>query len=276
MAERFEDYVPDLSRADALLAEMGRSQTADAERRALIGVAGRALLRKSWSDQVELGERIFAELCAAPEPEPALDVIGSRNHRLLHPESRNARPQRCAECWQKFGRSLCAACGGDGKLRVSDSSMDCSACAGSGSIVCPICEGSGKSVRVTIAYAEDRTADFAHVFAPDLSHALGLRLAAFIPSRRSVPAALGFELLDEQDRVDAYRGRRGVEEYRGHRLGSALGRARHYVERVRRSPSVMASRYGATAWPFALLRLQGGGEAALLLDEERNPHVVLG
>jgi hypothetical protein len=276
MSERFEDFVPELSLADPQLARLGRSRMAEAARCGLIGVAGRAVLRKSWSDRVELSQRELAELCSAADPEARLDVLGSRAHRMLADGSRDATPKRCGDCWQELGRARCAACEGDGKLRAGETVRDCPACGGSGHIVCPKCEGSGRCVPVTIAYAEDRTISFAHLFAPEIPRTLSVKLVQFVASRRSIPEVLGFDLLDEQHRVDAYRGRRGAEEYRGHRLGSALSRARHYIERVRRAPSVIASRHSASVWPLALLELTGGGIAALLLDEGRNPHVVLG
>ncbi len=275
MRDRFEAYVPDVSNADVLLADLGRSRHTSADRYVLLGVSGTAAVRKSWSDTVELSERDFEELRDAPDPEPDLSAPGVRRHRLLADGSHGAKSARCSGCWMNPGRELCSHCGGEGRVATADGPVDCSVCEMRGQRVCSICGGSAKSVKVELIFADDHVTPFAHVFVPNVEYALLATLSRFLRAQSSLPECLGFALDDDHARVDAYRGRRGDEEYRGHRLGDTLPRARHYVERLRAAPSVLALRAEAHVWPFLRLELEGGGLAALVVDAGGVTRVLL-
>jgi hypothetical protein len=113
------------------------------------------------------------------------------------------------------------------------------------------------------------------VFVPEVPHGLVAPLVDFLRTRATIPECLSFELGEEHARADAYRGRRGAEEFRGHRLGNASARARIYVERMRRAPTIVATTHSARAWPFALLELESGTAFALALDESRKPSLIV-
>lgn len=275
MNDVFDDFCPAPATANALLAERGMPRAKGFERWAMLGVSGRALLRKSWTSAAEVTERGFVALRAATEPEPDLAASTVRNHRWLVGASREAKPGRCSSCWLDRGWQICGPCGGDGRVQMGDSTTTCPACEGRRKSACMTCEGSGTTVKVDLAFVEDRPASFAHVFVPEIPHALVTPLVDFLRARTTIPECLRFEVGEEHARADAYRGRRGSEEYRGHRLGNASARARIYVERMRRAPTIVATEHSARAWPFALLELDGGGAAALALDEARAPHLVL-
>lgn len=274
MSEQFDDFVPDPSLANALLADLGRPRVARSERWALLGVAGHAVVRSSWTDEVELSTGAFARMLSEPEPTPP-EAFEIWSFRKLGEASRTATASRCGGCFLEAGRNLCVVCDGDGKVGLNDGKEACDTCSGRGSLTCTTCDGSGMSVRVALEFGEDRATPFAHVFVPDGSYALGVALSRFLGSRSSVPECLRFELGDEHTHVDPYRGRQGDDQYRGHRLGQALGRARHYVERMARAPSVTSLRHQASVWPLALLELENGFPAALVLDEGREARVVL-
>jgi hypothetical protein len=282
MAEEFEDFVPEASAANSLLAELGKRPVARSERCALLGVSGSAVLRKSWTDAVELSEAEFATVRDAPEPAANLDQAGPSQHRMLDPESRFANAGRCSSCWVAVGKQICERCGGLGRHWPpaagpvpSVPGTPCEPCSGSGQLACATCGGSGKSVKADLIFAEDRVTPFAHVFVPDVSYGLMIALSTFLRSRSRVPDCLRFALSDDHERVDAYRGRRGHEEYRGHQLGQTLARARHYLERVTAAPSVVRLRSSAHLWPFVRLELEDGGAAALVHDESHTACLIV-
>jgi hypothetical protein len=275
MTETFDDFCPAPAAADALLAARGMPPATGFERWAMLGVSGRALLRKSWTSAAEVTVRGFEALRDAAEPEPDLAATTVRNHRRLVGASREAKPGRCSSCWLERGWQMCGPCGGEGSIGMGDAMTTCPACSGRRKTTCTSCEGSGVAVKVDLAFIEDRPASFAHVFVPEVPHELVTPLVDFLRTRTTIPECLRFEVGEEHARADAYRGRRGSEEYRGHRLGNASARARIYVERMRRAPTIVATEHSARAWPFALLELDGGGSAALALDEARAPQLLV-
>lgn len=254
MSRSFEDFVPDLGRAHGHVSE----RVVDSERWLLVGVSGRAVVRRTWVDACEISEALHRELVAQPEPVADLDAATPRTHRLLEPASRAAQPGRCGACWVD---------------RL---------CQGTDRLPCSTCDGTGRAVPVRLAFAEDVVTPLAHVFVPEAARELWLPLARFLRQRSSLPECLAFQLADEQTRVDAYRGRRGREEYRGHALGQAVVRARHYVERLRRAPSIVALEHRAHVWPFALVELEETRPGflrvrrrlGLVVDEHGAEHVI--
>jgi hypothetical protein len=98
-------------------------------------------------------------------------------------------------------------------------------------------------------------------------------LVAFFRARPSVPDVLGIDLSSDFAGADAYRGRRGRDEIRGHRADSAVAQARIYVERLKRLPSVMACQHAAFAWPFAVVS-QGTHAFAQIVDERGQPQRI--
>lgn len=261
----FADFVIDTDTACRLL---GREPDVELQRWLAIGITGRALVRKTWVDDAEVGEKLFQELVRALPPEPSLDK--PTKHRSIDAASRYAKLTRCRACHFWNGKIPCSACSGRGEIALpGQEPFSCSACAGAGKLVCPTCDGKRESYDVKVAYHDDLPVAFAHVFVPDEVAALRHSMVEFVKRQSHIPEVLTLDLAGEFAPRDAYRGRRGDHEHHGHRFGNALASARRYVERIVKSPSVMKSEYAAMAWPFACFA--GQQTPGLALDAERNP-----
>jgi hypothetical protein len=234
-----------------------------------IGVAGTAVVRKTWYDEAEVSEALFQELVGVVPP--ALTFDQKTQHRTLDARSRGAEPTKCRTCAASRGRNLCPTCGGLGEMHGANGVVRCDACEG-GTIRCVACDGTLESYGVRVAYHEDEPIRFAHVFVPEEVPALRRSMIAFVSGQTSIPECLGLDLNDEFTTRDAYRGRRGDHEHRGHRFAGALALARRYVQRIVKSPAVMKSRVTAVGWPFATLAHQSSSGFAI--DADGNPHRV--
>lgn len=247
----FSDFVIDLAGVRPMLALEEVRPEVDLARWLAIGVAGTALVRKSWVDPAEVSESLYGELRATEAPTPRFD--SKARHRSLEAGSPDAKLTRCRTCASTPGRNMCAVCGGSGQQNPgTQDATRCFGCEG-GYLPCPACEGSLKSYDVRIEYHEDTPVNFAHVFVPEDVAELRAPMSAFLQRQTSIPSVLAINLTDDFAARDAYRGRRGDHEHQGHRFGGTLALARRYVERFVKSPSIAASRYSALAWPFATL-----------------------
>lgn len=269
----FEDFVPDPATVAVPLAS-----GATHDPYAAILVNARVVVRSTWTDESEVSPQVFAALSAEQVPEPNLDAVRSVKFRLLAQWSREARPRKCRACFATPGRQTCSICGGEGILADGDEARPCPGCIG-GHVQCSTCDGSTKSIAVEVLFCEDAVRPAAHIFLPDVPAGLGTSLVKhalvrFFQSRESIPDALRIELSDDFARVDAYRGRRGDDEVRGHRTGRALAQARNYVDRLGKLPSVVAMRHSAYAWPFFLSSALD--RVALCVADERGATQILG
>lgn len=234
-----------------------------------IGVAGTAVVRKTWYDEVEVSEAVLQELVAVVPPAPSFDE--KTQHRSLDARSRSARPTKCRTCAASPGHNLCPTCQGLVEMHGTNGLVRCDACEG-GTIRCIACDGTRESYDVRIAYHEDSPILFAHVFVPEEVPALRRSMIAFVSGQTSIPECLSLDLNDEFATRDAYRGRRGDHEHRGHRFAGALALARRYVERIVKSPAVVKWRVTAVGWPFATLAHQPSSGFAI--DANGKPHRV--
>jgi hypothetical protein len=238
----FEAFVPDVA------APAG----SEIERFVAILVSARVNVRSTWSDDVEVSEAVFEKLAQQAAPVPSVTQRAPIKFKMLAPESRAAKSRKCGSCFATPGRRVCSICGGSGRIMVGDDSERCSACQG-GYSDCMACDGTGKSRAVKVIFGEDSVRPAAHIFVPNVPTALKELLFDFFRKRGSVPDALTVDLSRDFAGADAYRGRRGHDEIRGHRADSCVAQARVYVERLDKLPSVMACEYVAFAWPFAVV-----------------------
>jgi hypothetical protein len=261
------DFVVDLAAVRPLLVTEEVHPEQDLARWLAIGVAGTAVVRKSWSDDAEVSPRLLKELLAVEAPEPSFTK--KQRHRALEDGSAEPKLTRCRSCAHVPGRQLCPVCGGSGSVGLGEDAMRCPGCE-AGKIVCSACEGGKRSYDVRIAYHEDAPVPFAHVFVPENVAELRAPIAAFIQRQSSIPGALTLDLTEDFEARDAYRGRRGDHERHGHRFGGALTLARRYLERIVKSPSVVDSQHTAMAWPFATLTL--GPRTGFAVDPNGTAH----
>lgn len=238
----FERFVP----------EVDAPEGSKVERRVAVLVSARVVQRSSWSDEVEVSERVFTELASAEAPEPRLHAEGVARFRTLDPGSRGARPRKCGLCFASPGTEACRICDGTGRVYEGEDAMDCKYC-DSGRRPCTTCDGTMLSVPVRVIYGEDRVREVPHMFLPAIPVALREPLAQFFRQRASVPDALRLDLDEDFAPADAYRGRRAQQEIHGHKADAALAGAKQYVARLRRLPSVVAMEERAYAWPFAVV-----------------------
>lgn len=252
---RFDDMLPDVDELSRLLPPVV-STGARVELWGALAVTGRAVVRRHWTDHVELDLRTFERLSNAREPAPDLQRDGPRQFSLLVGGRSAARRAPCSACFLEPGRQQCVACAGRGGQIADEEWEPCSACDGKGWLQCTVCSGNLHTFTADVAYYQDHVTQFAHVFAP--LRDLGLRglVQEFIAARTRVPDCLAFDLDETTTTTDAYRGRRQGAEHRGVRLGATLEHARRYVQRVRAQPSVVLTRHAAFVWPVAVLETE--------------------
>lgn len=251
----FERFVP----------ELDPPAGAEVSRMAAVLVSARVVQRSSWTDQVEVSEKTFAELVAAQPPEPSFAEAGVVRFRGLEPGSRSARPQKCGLCFATPGRETCRICGGTGRGGEGEEAVACTHCE-SGKRPCTTCDGTTVSLLVRVVYGEDTVRSVPHIFLPAIPFELREPLTKFFQARPSVPDALLLDLTEDFAAADPYRGRRGNDEIHGHRADAALAGARHYIERLERLPSVVAIEHRAFAWPFAVVSHES--RVALVISDE--------
>lgn len=251
MAPTFESVVPraeDLERE--LTSRFGAGVTlGEVDRCVAVLVTGRATVRSTWVDDAEVSEGEFERLLAEAPPQPSLDATQPVEFRALDPASRGAKVRRCTLCQFSPSDAKCPHCNGTREI-VSDGSVSACLCVDGKAPPCSACGGSRRTVPVKIWFGEDLVRTFARIFLPNLAPTLRDPLSRFFSARTSVPDVLSIDLLEDSANVDAYRGRRSRGEVRGHRADAALVRARGYLERVDKLPSVVSSRSAAFAWPF--------------------------
>lgn len=273
----FEDVVPstaDIERAFAARGLVGGAERG-LERVVAILVSGRGVERSGWSDEVEVSEADFERLLDERAPPPDLNDLNGAKFRALDPSSRAATVQRCSECQFRPADNRCLRCGGSGHVVVGGDDFEkCSACEGGIARPCAVCGGTKRSVRVKILFGEDTVRHFAHIFLPEVDHALREPLVRFFKQRTSVPDVLTIDLGDDFAGADAYRGRRSRAEVRGHRADAAVALAKGYVERVSRLPTLATVRAEAFAWPLVVGAGVDAASFALLKDEQGGVHLL--
>ena len=241
----FEDFVPD---PGVLQSASGLDGVV---RLVMLGVSGRAVVRTSFQDDAEVSEAVFSRLLEAKPRAPDFDAFAERNFPELDEASRDAQLTTCLTCAVTPGTQKCRACGGRGRIYITKERSESCTCSG-GRVPCSDCDGTKQSYSVRLHYHREKVRTFAHVFVPRVIPGLHRALVRFMQTRQDIPDCLEIELTEDYARRDAYRGRAGEEEYRGHRIAGVLHLARRYVSRIEARPSVRALRYRTIAWPFAL------------------------
>ncbi len=272
LAATIDDFIPDLERLREQLQLRGLAAPDRSEIWACIGVAGRGVLRRSWTGQAEISASRLNAMASAPEPEPNLDATAPRAFpRLL---TRSPRVGRCTGCWLKVGREMCSACGGRGRIVIGDNASDCSACQG-GYRACDSCDGSGRAAQVEVEYVEHHVRPFAHVFLPESNVPVARAMHGFISTRSSIPDALRIHLDDDFASGDGYRGGTRGPQLGDVRLGHALDHARRYAARLTNLPNLLASKHEAHAWPYRVMTWNTGALQVAVYDEHRAPQLLL-
>ncbi len=199
--------------------------------------------RESWTDDVELSERLFASYPRGSPPAPDRNTWGS--YKLIDDEV-PARRQKCMMCILQPGFSTCVACGGTGRVGEF-TQCECT----TGFVQCTTCEGTQATIGARVRYVNDSQVRLRHLFVPQLPKTLRSHLEQGIDPSAQYPESLRFD--PEPTMVGtAYRGASTVREpdFHGFFFGEALGDATRSISEVTRDViGVEARAYGvAILW----------------------------
>lgn len=261
----FERFVPDVASVAAWVGPANSQEPMVA-----ILVDATVVVRSSWTDDVEVSEKLFEALREAKPPSPSFEKIAQ--FRVLTAESRQARVRKCGACFALPGQQLCTICGGTGQVGTGDQLEPCTSCSG-GKLTCTTCDGTLKSVRVRIEFGEDQVRHMPHIFVSGVSGDTRQRLQSFFRSRPVIPEELAIDLAEDFARSDAYRGRRGTDEIWGFAAGPSLSQARVYLERLDKLPTVAAVKSAVFAWPYEVLATDLN-TVVCIADETGKTHVL--
>jgi hypothetical protein len=180
--------------------------------------------RHAWSDETELGERLFAAYPRGAIPAPEL-VPESRNFKTIDDaETTNAR--RCSKCVIRPGFEPCPLCMGTGAGDDTKGHVKCYACSGEAFIPCSGCDGTTRVVACAVRYVNDHFVRTRRVIVPPVPPAIRSFLEARIAADAPWPEDYSFD--PEPGMVaSAYRGAsavRAAEDFHGFFFGDALAR----------------------------------------------------
>ncbi|MBS2017671.1 MAG: hypothetical protein JST00_32630 [Deltaproteobacteria bacterium] len=225
---------------------------------AAIVMRTRIVVRKTWSDVVEISTALFDTLDTVAPPALRSDDPRRFESREHHYRMHDAKKQRCTLCAPiQAGLVFCGVCSGRGTRTVVNTEGDhvivsCDQCK-DGLAKCPTCEGSGESIVVEVSYASDVGIDHRRVVMPDLEGDLDDKVKAIVESITELPDALRIDLRPAVV-ASAYRGAIGVEtpSLAGFDYMDAHARA---VASVVASPEGTILREDETwGWPFLCVR----------------------
>lgn len=248
---------------------------------AAIVMRTRIVVRKTWSDVVELSTVLFDALDTVALPPLRSDDPRRFEPREHHYRMHDAKKQRCTLCTPiKTGLVFCAVCSGVGTRMIVDAEgspvlTKCSECT-DGLAKCPTCEGSGESVVVEVSYVNDVVIDHRRVVMPDLEGDLDDKVKALVETMTELPDALRVDLKPAVV-ASAYRGAIGVET-------PSLAGFDYMDAHARAVASVVASPEGtilredeAWGWPFLCVRWMIGKkdiDVAIVPDADGAWHAV--
>ncbi len=218
------------------------------------------LVRREWSEEVELPPSVFEKVASDPPRVPRGDDplrFEKRDHRY---HTGSIRRASCTLCFERSGWVTCGVCAGRG---VAPDYLDvpagtpCSVCS-AGYVRCHVCEGAGACSVVNMHYATDSPIIDRRVIVPSLVGDVDDKLRNAI---REVRIPDDF-LIDLQPSMvaSAYRGTMSVAKPNlfGFDYLDAWDIAR--VSQPRPAPNTILREDHAWGWPFLCVRWELDGK----------------
>lgn len=278
-------FVPTIERARASLFDVGPVGTSpellqhsvEERRFAAILIVARVLRREAWEEPIEMSERRAATMGTEIPEVPASYVEQSAILRV----SPALELRDCSMCdVRKPGFTACATCGGSG--RDSLEGAPCPGCGGERFIVCSVCEGAKRTVRIRVRHVSDRDVSLRDLFLPKaIAFARGMfgfesTLSGAIAAEATPPPEeLRFDLFATET-SSAYRGvqRRVDPTFRGFAFEDALERARTALRGMAGKGTVVRYEFAAYAFPLLWLREKSSASArAVVIFTRRDGEV---
>lgn len=165
-------------------------------------------------------------------------------------------------------------CNGTGvrSLRSNDaeSLVACNSCE-AGLVRCTHCDGTGRSMRATLEYVDQRIEAWSSLVLPDVPPKISFWLHERLQPSTVLPEELRFPL-DRMLDSGPYRGASIAREpeFRGYRFQGAFERARAALQEITGRVDVLASEYQSYAAPILWVEFADGArtyDAVFIIDE---------
>ncbi len=178
--------------------------------------------REAWSDDAELGEKLFEAYPRGAIDAPVLGV--ARSFKTID-DAAATRTARCSTCVIRPGFAPCNVCLGSGAGATTEASDRCVGCDGEGYLRCTACDGSTRVIACSIRYVNDEVIRVRRVLVPAMHPSIRPFIEARIPVDAHWPEALAFDP-EPSMTTSAYRGSsasvRAAEDFHGYFFGDAL------------------------------------------------------
>ena len=178
--------------------------------------------REAWSDDAELGEKLFASYPRGAIASPEIGV--ARSFKTID-DAQTTNLRRCSTCVIRPGFEPCSLCLGSGRGDETRGLLQCMGCDGAGYLKCTACDGTTRVVACAVRYVNDQVIRVRRALVPSVHASIRPFIEARIPVDAPWPQSNAFD--PEPSMVaSAYRGAsaaiRAAEDFHGYYFGDAL------------------------------------------------------